>query len=129
MILSFVTNTCHIGKNCCYFMSVMFVLYLFLVLSRKKNYLFKKLITFVKIINFHNFSSKFTFFEKIAKVYLNWKSDNKLLSCVNFVNRWNRKNQFHNLREFYIRVQCDCEWLSLRWILKFQNFNFNYSIE
>ena len=54
----------------------------FLVLSRKKVYLFKKLIIFVETMNFRNFSSKLTFFERIAKVCLNWKNDNKFLSCV-----------------------------------------------
>ena len=63
----------------------MCIVIIFLVLSRKKVYLFKKLITFVEIINFHNFSSKFASFERIAKVCLNWKNDNKLLFCVNFI--------------------------------------------
>ena len=36
-------------------------------------------------MNFRNFSSKFTFFEKIAKVYFNSKNDNKCLLYVKFI--------------------------------------------
>ena len=106
MILSFVTNTCHIEKNCCYFMSVMCVnnCDCFFVFSREKINLFKKLIIFVETMNFRNFSSKFASFERIAKVYFNWNY-NKLLLCVNLVNLRSQNKSAKRCRAFQLIVK------------------------